>query len=205
MAVSTPVPAHPLIATLRLLQQSGLHDTSDSTVAEAMGLTTAELEGRYPSRAALVTGLVEADIERQKRDHAAIYEQLPNAVDRLYGLLRYSINELLVTPDTYYGELQQGFPAAWEVAMSHLDSYSMPQIQQLLNDGIRQGTLRSDINIQLVSTIMLQQVNLLLNPQVFPPDRYNLSEVFRSIFLYYIRGICTDEGARKAVENFSRL
>lgn len=205
MAVSTPAPAHPLTATLRFLQKGGLQSTSDSAIAEAMGLSTAELKGRYPSRAALITGLVEADIDRQKRDHAAIYEQYPNAVDRLYGLLRYSINELVITPDTYYGELQQGFPAAWEVGMAHLDSYSMPQIQQLLNDGIRQGALRSDINIQLVSTIMLQQVNLLLNPQVFPPDRYNLSEVFRSIFLYYVRGICTEEGARKAVENFSRL
>ena len=46
---------------------------------------------------------------------------------------------------------------------------------------------------------------MLLNPQVFPPDRYNMREVFRSIFLYYIRGICTDEGARIAAEHFAQL
>ena len=46
---------------------------------------------------------------------------------------------------------------------------------------------------------------MLLNPQAFPPDRYNMREVFRSIFLYYIRGICTDEGARIAAEYFARL
>ena len=45
----------------------------------------------------------------------------------------------------------------------------------------------------------------MLNPHIFPPDRYNMSEVFRSIFLYYIRGICTDEGARIAAGHFARL
>ncbi|MBU6119692.1 hypothetical protein [Hymenobacter siberiensis] len=52
---------------------------------------------------------------------------------------------------------------------------------------------------------MLEQLNVMLNPQVFPPDRYNMREVFRSIFLYYIRGICTDDGARIAAEHFARL
>ena len=51
----------------------------------------------------------------------------------------------------------------------------------------------------------MKQLNLLLNPPVFPPDRFNMAEVFRSIFLYYIRGICTDEGARITAEHFARL
>lgn len=88
--------------------------------------------------------------------------------------------------------------------MDHMHSYSAPQLQALLNDGIRSRLFRSDINIQLVTKILLEQVTLMLNPQVFPPDRYNMSEVFRSIFLYYIRGICTDEGARIAAEHFAR-
>ena len=89
--------------------------------------------------------------------------------------------------------------------MEHLASDSAPQLQQLLNDGIRSRLFRSDINIQLVTKILMEQLNLLLNPRVFPPDRFNMAEVFRSIFLYYIRGICTDEGARIAAEHFARL
>ena len=89
--------------------------------------------------------------------------------------------------------------------MSNVNTYSAPQLQQLLNDGIRNREFRSDINIQLVTKIIIEQLNMLLNPQVFPPDRYYMREVFRSIFLYYIRGICTDEGARIAAEYFARL
>ena len=46
---------------------------------------------------------------------------------------------------------------------------------------------------------------MLLNPQVFLPERLNMIGVFRSIFLYYIRSICTDKGARITAEHFARL
>ena len=88
--------------------------------------------------------------------------------------------------------------------MNHLQSYSAPQLQQLLNGGIHNQLFRSDKSIKLITKTLLEQITLMLNPRVFPPDRYNMSEVFRSIFLYYIRGICTDEGARIAAEHFAR-
>ena len=46
---------------------------------------------------------------------------------------------------------------------------------------------------------------MLPNPQVFLPERLNMVGVFRSIFLYYIRSICTDKGARITAEHFARL
>ena len=85
--------------------------------------------------------------------------------------------------------------------MENLTSDPASQLQQLLNDEIRNRLFRSDINIQLVTKALMEQINL----PVFPPDRFNMAEVFRSIFLYYIRGICTDEGARIAAEHFARL
>ena len=46
---------------------------------------------------------------------------------------------------------------------------------------------------------------MLLNPQVFLPERFNIVGVFHSIFLYYIRSICPDKGARITAEHFARL
>lgn len=185
--------------------QHGLHTAPDAVLATALHTTVAALTARYPTRAALVHDTVLADIERQKRDHVALYAQFPTAVERLYGLLQLGLRDLVSIPGNFYGDLQADFPQAWGAAMEHLAGYSAPQLQQLLNDGIRNRLFRSDINIQLVTKILIEQLNLLLNPQVFPPDRFNMAEVFRSIFLYYIRGICTDDGARIAAEHFARL
>ena len=51
----------------------------------------------------------------------------------------------------------------------------------------------------------LERLNMVLNPLIVPSGRFGPAEAFRSIFLHYIRGICTDEGARIAAGHFARL
>jgi len=194
-----------LEAALPIFHRYGLHNASDAVLAAALHTTAPDLMAQFPSRELLVHHTILADMERQKREHKELYAQYPTAVERLYGLLQLGLRDLAAVPGQFYVDLQTGFPQTWEAVMDHLNSYSAPQLQQLLNDGIRSKLFRSDINIQLVTKVLIEQLNMLLNPQVFPPDRYNMREVFRSIFLYYIRGICTDDGARIAAEHFARL
>ncbi|MDO7847905.1 TetR/AcrR family transcriptional regulator [Hymenobacter sp. M29] len=194
-----------LEAAMPVFYAHGLRTASDATLAKALHTSEADLAAQFPSRELLVYHTMLADLERQKRDHTKLYAEFPTAVERLYGLLDLGLRDLTKIPGTFYGELQTGFPQSWDAVMDHLNTYSAPQLQQLLNDGIRSKLFRSDINIQLVTKILIEQLNMLLNPLVFPPDRYNMREVFRSIFLYYIRGICTDDGARIAAEHFARL
>ncbi|GAC1383653.1 MAG: hypothetical protein NVSMB30_31100 [Hymenobacter sp.] len=194
-----------LEAAMPVFYHYGLSAAPDAALASALHLTVADFTAHYPDRAALVHQVVLADIERQKREHVALYAQFPSAVERLYALLRMGLRELAGVPSSFYADLQAGYPQAWSAMMDHMASYSSPQLQQLLNDGIRNRLFRLDINIQLVTKVLVEQANMLLNPLIFPPDRFNMSEVFRSIFLYYIRGICTDDGARIAAEHFARL
>ena len=199
------LPTASLEAALPVFYQQGLSAAPDARLAAALGTSPEALLAQFPSRELLVHHAMLADIERQKREHVELYAEFPTAVERLYGLLRLGLRDLAKTPATLYGELQNDFPQTWEAMLEHLATYSAPQLQQLLNDGIRARLFRSDINIQLVTKIILEQLNMMLNPVSFPPERFSPAEVFRSIFLYYIRGICTDEGARIAAEHFARL
>lgn len=203
MSLSTPSLA-PLEALLPIFRQRGWTSATDGELARALGLSEDELHQRYGTRAQLVRYAVLADLERQKRDHQQLNEKYPTAVERIYGLIQYGLDDLQKITPKYLEELAQ-YPDAWTDINEHLASYSTPQLHGLLNEGIRKGLLRSDINIQLVTTIIVAQLNMMLDPNVFPPGRYNLAEVFRSVYLYYIRGLCTDEGARIAAAHFSRI
>ncbi|WP_345236145.1 TetR/AcrR family transcriptional regulator [Hymenobacter saemangeumensis] len=192
-------------AVVPVFRRYGADAAPDEAVAAALHIPVNELSVHFSNRHVLVKEATLADLERQKREHVEIFQKYPTAVERLFGLIQQGLTELANTPPEYYAVMQQKFPQAWDVLMQHLDTYSSPQLQQLLNEGIRQRLFRSDINIQLVTKILLEQTNMLLNPAVFPPERYNMAEVFRCIFLYYIRGLCTDEGARIAANHFSRI
>jgi hypothetical protein len=204
MSTSSAFRPTPLAASALLLRQRGFVAPTDTELAASLDFSLDAFLARYPSREVLALHYLLDDMERQKRDHARLYEWYTSPVERLYGLISYAIQDLLGTSANYYPELMQ-YPSAAQAMQDYLAEYSTPQLQQLLNEGIRQGLFRSDINIQLVTIILIQQVNIVLAPGVFPAGSFQVAEIFRSIFLYYIRGLCTDQGARLAAEHFARL
>jgi AcrR family transcriptional regulator len=204
MSTSSAFRASPLTASAAFFRQRGYAAPTDSELAHSLGLTPEAFLAQYPSREALALHYLLDDMERQKRDHARLFAWYASPVERLYGLISYSIQDLLDTPANYYPDLMQ-YPQAAQAMQDYLAQHSTPQLQQLLNEGIRQGLFRSDINIQLVTIILIQQVNIVLTPGIFPAGSFQVAEIFRSIFLYYIRGLCTDQGARLAAEHFARL
>lgn len=185
-----------------LLRRAGLEALTDTELACAENLTPDELVARYPTRDALLRQALALDLERQKHDHVRLYAQFQSPVERLFGLINYSVVDLGDTHPQYLADIGQN-AGAWELLQDHLAAYSSPQIQQLLNEGIRQQLFRSDINIQLVTIIIIQQLSIVVAPHIFPAS-VSPAEIFRSVFLYYIRGLCTEAGAHLAAEHFAR-
>ncbi len=187
--------------SLQLFLAEGINHLSSEQLADRLGIARATLREMFTDKADLVKQVVQYDLQVRKADHAVIEQKSPNAAEHIMQLLQYSIGSMKRIKSDFIAELVTGYPAAWQIYLDNLQTYSYHQIYDIVNQGILEGNFRKDINIQLVVKIILEQVRLLLNPTVFPPDRYDLSEVFRSIFLYYIRGICTDAGG-KLSENF---
>ena len=119
-------------------------------------------------------------------------------------LLQNGIKQVKMVNPAFYQQLQENYPQAWQIAQEHLSTYTYPQTQNIINNGVLEGNFRKDVNIRLVTKIIMEQVMMMLNPVVFSPSRYNLAEVFRSVFFYYLRGICTDKGAKLAEDFFAR-
>jgi hypothetical protein len=98
----------------------------------------------------------------------------------------------------------QRYPEAWQLSMQYVSGNNQHVNSEILNRGIIQGYFRKDINLQLVTKIILEQFFMMINPRVFPPEKYELTEVFRSIYLYYVRGICTETGGKLAEAYFAK-
>jgi AcrR family transcriptional regulator len=186
---------------LAIFKREGLENITEAYLLNRLDISQATFREIFKSLPDLVNHVMEYDLQVQRNEHRKILAKSPNAVEDIMYLLVDGINQVKNTNPLYYLHLQQYYPQAWQIGMSHLYSYSYPQIHGIINKGVLEGNFRKDINIPLVTKIIMEQLNMLLNPMLFPPDRYNLAEVFRSIFLYYLRGLCTDIGARQA-ENF---
>lgn len=111
MSTLPPFAATAFTADMAVFRRKGVNAPTDAELATALGTTPAALAAQHPDRAALLLSSLRTDLERQKQDHVRLYARFASAVERLYALINYTIEDLVVTDTSYLTDLSQ-FPTA---------------------------------------------------------------------------------------------
>jgi len=183
---------------ITLFQQEGIETYSENELRKKLDISQATFNELFGNKKNLVREALLWDIEKQKAYQKELVKDARGSVEEILIKIKDGIQNMKQTHPAYITDLQQHYPETWEIVLDYLNTEGYHQTYDILNRGVQNGEFRKDINMQLVTKIMLEMVNLLVNPEIFPPERYNMSEVYRSIYLYYIRGLCTDKGAKNA-------
>ncbi|WP_242926220.1 TetR/AcrR family transcriptional regulator [Pontibacter vulgaris] len=188
---------------LQIFKREGIEANSEADIIKKLDIRSSTFHELFADKADMVRQVTIFDIEQQKQEQARMLAKAVNPVEEIMMLLQDGIQKMKEINPVYILDMQR-YPEAWQLSMEHVSTNNQIVNAEILNRGILEGYFRRDINLQLVTKIILEQFLMMINPAVFPPQKYNLSEVFRSIYLYYVRGICTDAGGKMAEEYFSR-
>lgn len=188
---------------LKIFKKDGINAYTEEELIKQLDIRPSTFHELFPSSVEMVNKVTRYNNEAQKLEHAQLLSTAHNSVEEIILLLKNGIKEIQSINPQYIYDLQHHYPEAWQISIEHLNSYSYYQLYDIINNGILEDFFRKDINIQLVVKIILEQIYMIINPISFPPEKFDLSEVFRSIYLYYIRGLCTEKGSKVLEEFFS--
>lgn len=188
---------------LQIFKREGIEANSDADLIRKLDIRQSTFHELFSSRENMVKQVILYDIELENRRQQELLAKASNPVEEIMLLLQDGAKTIKQINPVYIGDLQK-YPEAWQISMQNLIDNNQHVNAEILNRGILQGYFRKDINLQLVTKIILEQFFMMINPASFPPAKYDLSEVFRSIYLYYVRGICTDMGGKLAEEYFAK-
>lgn len=188
---------------LLIFKREGIEANSDEDLIRKLDIRKSTFHELFASREDMVRQVTLFDIAQQRREQEALLSKASNPVEEIMLILIDGIKKIREVNPVYIGDMQK-YPEAWQLSMQYVSDNNQHVNAEILNRGILQGFFRKDINLQLVTKIILEQFFMIINPRSFPPDRYDLSEVFRSTYLYYVRGICTDQGGKLAEDFFAR-
>ena len=68
------------------------------------------------------------------------------------------------------------------------------QVVAFIERGISEGCFLPDINIEIMNTLADASGHYIMSNNLY--NKYNIKEIFRTIVLLYIRGICTEKGIK---------
>ena len=118
-----------------------------------------------------------------------------NAIHELFYTIE-NIQQLLnsVNPKLFY-DLQKYHPSAWLYFKNFKEKNLRDSIKNNLKRGIDEGFYRSELNIDILTEMRLDQVNLIFNQHDnYTNNKYNIAQVMISITTHYLYGISNLKG-----------
>jgi len=127
-----------------------------------------------------------------------------NAVDELIKIKEMNKKLFAELPSSIFFDLQKYHPAAWQIFNHHKTTFILAKVKDNLRRGIAEGYFREDLDVEVIGRLRLAQIELVFNPDIFPPVHFNVGEVQIACLEHYLLGIATLKG-HKLINKYKQV
>lgn len=182
----------------------GIKNITMDEVARHLGMSKKTLYQYFKDKDEMVHSLILDKIEEDKRIFGKTHKESENIVVEAFAIMK-NIREIMghVNPILFY-ELAKFYPKTWEKFNEFKRDFIRINLEESLRMGQAQGFVRSDININILSTMRLESIDMSFNTQIFPSDKFNLVEVHVALTEHFLYGICTLKG-HKLINKYKNI
>ena len=94
-----------------------------------------------------------------------------------------------------FHDLQKYYPRAWNHYTEHKKHF-LTVVKENLVKGIEQGYYRNDLDVEILSRMRIESVELAFNQAVFPHKEFQILDIQITFIDHFIRGIVTEKGLK---------
>jgi AcrR family transcriptional regulator len=193
-----------LEAASELFFRHGIKSITMDEIASHLGMSKRTIYDSYDDKDALVEALTHLELEGQEKELQDIRKHSENSIDeimRAMGCVRRTFGK--ISQSVFY-DLQKFHPAAWKYFREFKEQKMQVFIEENLKRGIKQELYRKDLKVKILAKFRLEQVEMGFNPTVFPPARFDLTEVQLVLLDHFLHGIVTLKG-HKLINKYKQV
>lgn len=180
----------------------GIKAITMDMIAARLGISKRTLYENFKDKTELLLACLEkAEADRNER-LGIYYTQRKNVIELLLNVHEDILRFMRNASPVYFIDMERYYPKVYN-RYAHEKEMHRQAIVDLLREGIGEGMIRSDINIEIVAALLTLQLELLKNADEIFQSKYTFTEIFETIFKSFIRGIATPEGVRYTDEYFA--
>ncbi|MCF8308857.1 MAG: TetR/AcrR family transcriptional regulator [Bacteroidales bacterium] len=156
------------------------------------------------------TDLLRQSIDYQfLKDNAkinSVINQNYNAIDTLVEVSKMIYEELKkFHPNIIMFDLKKYYPETLEYLVDKKRKYFYDYIKGNLEQGIREGLYRKDLNVDLITRLYIRKMEDMHDPDGFLNRDYSFEKIFEVMFDNHIRGIANEKGINYYEEKRQKL
>ncbi|MBQ8672458.1 MAG: TetR/AcrR family transcriptional regulator [Bacteroides sp.] len=185
--------------SLHYFQDRGIKAITMDEIATSLGISKRTLYEVFADKEALLMACLQHSQEEGEQYIYKVYKEARNVLEVILSVFQFSIRRVHETNKKFFEEIKK-YPSAHEMLRRRSNSDNEKTIA-FFRQGVEQGVFRSDVNFAIVTVLVKEQMNLLVNSDLC--KEYSFLEVYESIMFTFLRGISTAKGAQE-LEAFIR-
>lgn len=179
---------------LKLFMRLGIKSLTMDDVATQLRVSKKTLYGHFVDKNDLVEQVVGAVCLFHREAINAICARGLNAIDENEEITRFIVGQIGSMHPSVQFDLQKYHPRAWEIMETREREDIHACVSGNLRKGVADGLYREDLDVEVITRLYIARIDSTWDGRVFPPDRFNLSDVLWKHFEYHIRGIASRRG-----------
>lgn len=163
-------------------------------IAEKLGISKRTIYETFKNKSELLINCFEEYSKERYKANEEIIKNSHNVLAAICSFIQSGAMAIDLLNPAFFTDMRKYHNDIWVMATKQQNEKNYNLAYRLLRKGINEGIFRKDINIDIVVKLILEQMKLLVDNEVFSSDKYTRSEVFKNMVINFIRGIATNRG-----------
>ncbi|MFQ5602989.1 MAG: TetR/AcrR family transcriptional regulator [bacterium] len=181
----------------------GYKKVTTEEIASELGISKKTLYKYFSQKNKLLDAIVELTlIEIRSGCEKILYDEELEFSQKLAALMAFmgeKISKFLKRP--FLREMQKNAPQIWTKIENFRKEMIFTNFTKLIEEGIKKGEFRADVNHHLVVLIYFNAVQNIIHPEVLAEMPFSAAEAFQEIIKTLFQGILSED-ARKKLQSF---
>ncbi|HET7819768.1 MAG TPA: TetR/AcrR family transcriptional regulator [Bacteroidia bacterium] len=193
-----------LVAAQKLFFRNGIRSVSMDDIAADCGISKKTIYQIFTDKDELVHELMKEKLIEDEKSVRAIHESCENVIEELLNISKHMEKVFSQIHSSIFYDLQKYYPKTWALFTGFKESCILKTVEESLIKGIKQGLIRPEIDIKILTRMRMEQISMSFSPTVFPPEQFSQLKVHLSLLDHFLYGICTLKG-HKLINKYKQI
>jgi AcrR family transcriptional regulator len=180
--------------TFGLFEKFGIRGVTMDQIAGHLGISKRTLYENFRDKNELLAEGIGHFRKIMHTEAASLLKNSSNVIEGIYFIGRHGEKMRKSVNPLFFEDIRKYYPEIY-TGLSDKNRYSQYSIMRtLIRKGMNEGVFNKSLNPDIVNEFWHEIMNIFMNEETFPRDRYTQEDLIKNMIMPYLIGISTEKG-----------
>lgn len=172
----------------------GVKSVTMDDIARELGISKKTIYQHFEDKNAMVFAGVEHHFECDRTLAEQMQIEAPDPIAEVVMASEMMRQTMSGMNPTAIFDIKKYYPKAWDLFSKYKKEFILELVKKNLRKGVDMGLYRPSVNVEVIARLRLEQIEMGLDPYLFPLGQFNPLDTQLELLDHFLRGIVTPQG-----------